>query len=75
MHTFVAAPLAVLATTGAAVAHPGHDAAITHGAAHWLTEWSHWIVVALALLTVVEIARRAIRFLIVRRARQEDTAL
>ena len=55
----LATPLALIATAGAALAHPGHDAAVSLGTAHWLTEWSHWIVLALAGL-------------VARRVRQED---
>ncbi|MEE4120441.1 MAG: hypothetical protein V2I65_15670 [Paracoccaceae bacterium] len=69
-----ATPLALLATAGAALAHPGHDAAAAQGAAHWLTEWSHWIVLALAGLVMAELGRRAIRARVARRSRREDRA-
>ena len=58
-----------LASAGAALAHPGHDAAVAEGAAHWLTTPSHWIVLALAALVATEIARRAVRAL--RRKRRD----
>jgi len=58
-----------LASAGAALAHPGHDAAIAEGAAHWFSTPSHWIVLALAALAATEIARRAVRAL--RRKRRD----
>jgi hypothetical protein len=70
----IAPPVALLSTAGAALAHPGHDAAAAQGAAHWLTEWSHWIVLALAGLVVAELGRRAVRALLARRSRREDRA-
>jgi len=65
-------PLALLATAGAAAAHSGHDAAVTEGAAHWLRDPDHWIVLALGALVAAELARRAWRGLRNRR-RGEDT--
>ncbi len=53
--------LALLASTGAALAHPGHDAAVADGAAHWFTQPDHWIVLALVALVITEGARRVLR--------------
>ncbi len=61
--------LALLASAGAALAHPGHDAAVAEGAVHWLLQPSHWIVLALGALVITELARRGLRAL--RRARRD----
>ncbi|SMX30683.1 hypothetical protein [Actibacterium lipolyticum] len=46
-------------TAGAAVAHPGHDAAALQGQAHWLGQADHIAVVALvAALGAVIVYRR-----------------
>lgn len=42
----------LLSTTLPALAHSGHEAAVTKGNVHWLTEADHLIVVALAVLAV-----------------------
>jgi hypothetical protein len=52
--------LILMASAGAALAHPGHETAHAQGAAHWLTDPSHWVVLALALLLAVEILRRVV---------------
>ncbi len=67
------APLALLATAGAAAAHSGHEAALTDGAAHWLSDPSHWIVLALGALVAAELARRTWRHLRARRERHDTS--
>ncbi len=42
------AALALLATASAASAHPGHEAPVPDGAAHWLTSVDHLAVVGTA---------------------------
>ena len=40
--------IAYFATATAALAHPGHDAAVVEGQAHWLTQPDHIVVVGLS---------------------------
>lgn len=44
--------IAFVATATAAQAHTGHEAAVTQGEAHWLTQGDHLAVLALAGLVV-----------------------
>ena len=62
------APVALAITPVAALAHPGHEAAATAGAAHWITAWDHVAVLLLAGLIAADALRRAISSLRQRRA-------
>ena len=44
--------LAWMLTASAAIAHPGHDEAARHGAAHWLFDLDHLAVVVPAALLI-----------------------
>ena len=63
---------ALLATAGMASAHPGHEAAVAQGVAHWLADPAHWAVLALGALVLAEIARRGVRRLARHRAAKSD---
>jgi Spy/CpxP family protein refolding chaperone len=65
------ATLTLFLSAGAALAHPGHEAAAAQGAAHWFSSPSHWIVLALGILVATEAARRTVRAL---RARARQAA-
>lgn len=56
-------------STGVALAHGGHDAALREGDAHWLTQGDHLIVLALLALAAGLGLRRALR---ARRARRQE---
>jgi len=61
--------IAYLASTGAALAHPGHIEAVTEGEWHWLTEADHLAVVIPAVVAAVLGGRIGLRAL--RRIREE----
>ncbi len=61
---------AYVLTAGAALAHPGHEAALTHGDAHWLMAWDHLAVVGTASVLIALVAA-GIRFS-KRKARQSE---
>jgi hydrogenase/urease accessory protein HupE len=63
---------AFLATAGMASAHPGHEAAVAQGLAHWLTDPAHWAVLALGAVVLAEIGRRVVRRVARRRAGKTD---
>lgn len=63
---------ALVAAGAVAGAHPGHDAELAAGAAHWFTEPSHWIVIALSGLLAAELLRRGLRALATRRILRDD---
>ena len=49
---------AYILTAGAALAHPGHDAASVDGSAHWLTQTDHIaVLVALGAFGLVAVVR------------------
>ncbi|WP_095590906.1 hypothetical protein [Actibacterium ureilyticum] len=63
------ATIAYLLGAGAALAHGGHEAAVTEGAGHWLRQPDHLVVLGLAVLAAGLGVRRLLR---ARRARRQE---